>query len=261
MRRSRWLSKRAKFVLSALLLTVAVGGTQLVSVDWRYWVILLLGLVSYGLSAWALSDDLKGIEWLTLLVPPTLYTMAVSLFYFLLPDSWLSRLFVLGTYGLGMYAWHLTENIFSVAAMRTIQLLRAANAVGFLLTLVTGFFLWGTVFSFRWPFWVNGLLVGVISWALLVSGLWSVTLENKLNRMVRLGSLTGALVMGELGMGISLWPVSVAVASLMMVGGFYVILGLLQYYLQGRLFKNTINEYVGAGIVIWVVAWIASSWR
>jgi hypothetical protein len=89
-----------------------------------------------------LREGIDGIEWLTVLTLPPLYTAGVGLFYFLLPVRWLTRLPVAMAYGLGMYVLLLTENIFSVASIRTIQLLRAAQAVGFLLTLVTGFFLY-----------------------------------------------------------------------------------------------------------------------
>ena len=43
-------------------------------------------------------------------------------------------------FGIGQYTLLLTANIFSVAAIRTIALFRAAVAVGFVMTLLTGFF-------------------------------------------------------------------------------------------------------------------------
>src|SRR3989344_2086365 len=125
------MTKRRKFLLVSLLLLVGLLVTQMMQVDYRYHGVVVLGFIAFGLSAWALFDDIKGIEWLTILMLPTLYPVSVGLFYFLLPEKFLSRVFILGLFSVGMYALLLTENIFSVAAIRTIQLLRAAHAVGF----------------------------------------------------------------------------------------------------------------------------------
>ena len=143
------MTKRFKLAIVSLLLSLGILGVQLIEVDARYQAIGLLAGLAYGLSAWALFEDLKGIEWLTCLILPVLYPVAVALFYFLLPERLLSRMMILSIFGVGMYALLLTENIFNVAASRTIQLLRAAHAVGFLLTLVVAFFLWDTIFSFK----------------------------------------------------------------------------------------------------------------
>jgi len=135
------MSKRTRMALTALVLTLGILSIQSVDVDNRYQAIGILAGLAYGLSAWSFSEDLKGIGWLTVLILPVLYPVSVALFYFLLPDRLLSRLMIMTIFGTGMYALLLTENIFNVAAIRTIQLLRAAHAVGFLLTLVVGFFL------------------------------------------------------------------------------------------------------------------------
>ena len=60
---------------------------------------------------------------------PTLFTAAVGLFYFLLPVRWLTRLPVVILYSIGIYALLLTENIYNVAAERTIALFRAAHSL------------------------------------------------------------------------------------------------------------------------------------
>ena len=68
------------------------------------------------------------------------FTAAIALFYFLLPVRWLTRVPVAVLYAVGMYALLLTENIYNVAADRTIALLRAAQSIGYLLTLLTYFY-------------------------------------------------------------------------------------------------------------------------
>ena len=254
------MSKRTRMALTAAALTIGILAIQSVDVDNRYQAIGLLAGLAYGLSAWSFSEDLKGIGWLTVLVLPVLYPVSVALFYFLLPDRLLSRMMIMTIFGIGMYALLLTENIFNVAAIRTIQLLRAAHAVGFLLTLVVAFFLWDTIFSYRLAPWWNGLLVFATSWPLVLQGLWSVNLEDKVDRSIWRNSLGLAFALGCLGLTISFWPVTITVASLFLVSGLYVLLGLVQQNLSGRLFKKTIQEYLWVGLTVLAVTFLLASW-
>lgn len=255
------MRKRRRFVLTALLLAIGLVVVQSIKLDWRYWAIAGLGLAAYLLSAWALFDDLKGIEWLTVLVLPTLYPVSVALFYFLLPSQVLSRILILFLFSLGMYALLLTENIFSVAAVRTIQLLRAANAVGFLLSLVTAFFIYDTILSLKFYYWINGLLVLLVSWLILLVGIWTVPLSERLDGRIVSYSLMGALALAELAVAISFWPLTVATGSIILVTMMYIFLGLIQHYFSGRLFRKVYYEYLGVGIAVFLITFLLTSWR
>ena len=254
------MTKRVKLVITSLILSFGLLGIQSLDIEVRYQAIGLLAGVAYGLSAWALFDDLKGVEWITVLVLPVLYPVAVALFYFLLPVRLLSRLVILSVFGVGMYALLLTENIFSVAAIRTIQLLRAAHAVGFLLTLVVAFFLWDTMFSFRFSPWWNGLIVAVTSLPLILQALWSVNLDEKVSREIWYNSLGLSWGLFGLALMISFWPVTITMASLFIVTGLYVGLGLVQNRLSGRLFRKTINEYLWVGGLVLGLTFILAQW-
>lgn len=254
------LTKRTKMVITAFVLSLGIMGVQFIDVEARYQAIGILAGLAYGLSAWSLFEDLKGIEWLTCLVLPVLYPVSVALFYFLLPERLISRAVILSIFGVGMYALLLTENIFNVAAIRTIQLLRAAHAVGFLLSLVVGFFLWDTIFSFRLAPWWNGLLVLITAWPLVVQALWSVNLEDRLTEKVLRNSFVISWGLGFLSLMISFWPVTITVASLFLVSGLYVSLGLVQHGLSGRLFKKTVKEYLYVGVAVFVATMFLAQW-
>jgi len=159
-----------------------------------------------------------------------------------------------------MYALLLTENIFSVAAIRTIQLFRAAQAVGFLLTLVTAFFLYDTILSFRLSFWTNALLVFIISFPLILQALWSVKLEDYISPKVWLFSFVLSLVLAEVACAISFWPVNIASGSLFLVTMMYIILGLSQQHFARRLFPRTVQEYLGVGIAVLVIILLTAHW-
>ena len=254
------MRKRQKFVLTAILLTGAIAAIQLLSLEYRYGLIVFLTLVSWVLSGWSLKEGLSGVEWGMVPLPLVLYTAGIGFFFILLPAHWLWRSLVLLLFGVGQYALLLTANIFSVAAIRTIALFRAATAVGFVMTLVTGFLLYNTLLSFRLPFWANGAGVAAISFLLLLPALWSVELPEKISTRIASYSAGLAGVVGMLALAIAFWPISLAVASLFLTTALYVSLGLAQHQFSGRLFIRTIWEYVTVGVVVLITMLATAGW-
>ncbi|MBU0619045.1 hypothetical protein KKD62_02295 [Patescibacteria group bacterium] len=254
------MNKRLKFILISGLLSLGLLTTQFIDISWRYWAILTLTPLTFGFCVWGLVEDLKGVEWLTLFILPIYYTVSVALFYFLLPEKIITRIFILSLFGIGMYALLLTQNIFSIAAIRTIQLLRAAHAVAFLLTLVTTFFLFDTLLSFRLSPWFNALLAWVIAFPLVLAGLWNITLANKIDQETWGYSLVLAWIFSQLAFWISFWPLSVAGASLFLVTAMYVGLGIFQHHFSGRLFQKTISEYAWVGVVVLIITFLTAGW-
>lgn len=248
------MNKRKRFVLVSVILTLGLLGIQIVGGNWRYGAIILLSVISVGLSAWSLIGDLSGVEWLTTMILPAMYPASVGLFYFLLPENLVSRVILLLAFGVGMYALLLTENIYAVAAIRTIQLVRAAHAIGFLLTIVTSVFFIGTIFSFREPYWVNGLGSGLVIFPLVLAGSWSAVLWPRLGKKLWVRSGLIAISGGVLASISSFLPMNPLVTALLVAGYVYVALGLIQQDLQERLFKRTVQEYVLVGVMVVVAA-------
>lgn len=255
------MRRREKFVLASILLSLGLLSLQYVSLDWRYPFLLVFALFTYLVSAWALSDDLQKVEWLTILPMPALYAGAVGSFYFLLPDGWLSRFFDLALFGVGMYALYLTANIYSVAKGRTIQLLRAAHSIGLLFTLLTSLLFLNTIFSHRLPFYLNGLLVGLVHFPLIYLFLWSVKLDPGIDKRITHISLIFTLCMVEMGMIFSFLPMTVWHTALFLMAFLYIILGVLQAYFQDRLFQSTLYEYSGVGAFLVLLFFILLPWK
>lgn len=248
------MNKRKRFVLISLLLMLGLLGTQLVGIDRRYEAIIFFSGLSVLLSSWALIQDLRGTEWLAVLTLPALFPGSVAIFYFLLPESLISRILLVSLFGFGMYALLLTENIYSVAAIRTIQLLRAAHAVGFLITIFTCIFLTGALYSFKLPFWANGVGAFFILFPLLAQGAWSAVLTPSIGRAAMVRSLMLSWVGGLLAGVISLLPMMSLVAALVVSGYLYVVLGIVQQQVQGRLFRRTVEEYLTVGLIVLAAA-------
>lgn len=247
------MRRREKFILVSLLLSLGLFLIHYVSLEFRYLAIAGLTALSYLLSAWALRDDLQIHEWLTIVPFHALYAGSIALFYFLLPSSLLSKIFILSLFGIGMYALFLTSNIYSVAKGRTIQLIYAAHAIGLLLTLITSLLLTNAILSFRLPFWLNGLLIGSVHFMLSFMALWSVRLEEKIGLDIVWYSLLLMAFFVEFAMLLSLLPIPVWNASLFIMGVLYIVLGVVQSFLRGRLFANTVGEYSMVAIFLAVI--------
>lgn len=255
------LTKRQQFVTVTLLLTVGLLLTQLVAHELRYPMVAFLFGTSFFLSAFAMRDGLKGIEWITLLTLPAAFTAAIALFYFLLPVRWLTRIPVVLFYALGMYALLLTENIYNVAAERSIALLRAAHTIGFLLTLVTYFLLVQTVLAFRFNAIINAAVIGAISLVLIFQVLWSMELSEKVSARLLAIVATLTLVFTQLSWVFSFWPVQPTIQALFLTTSFYTIAGMAQQYLVERLYRKNVIEFFLVTLVVFVVVLFATNWR
>lgn len=268
------MTKRQKFVASSLLLLGGFFGVQFVDFSYRYFAIGALTLISLVISSWALKEGLRRNATLLVLVLPTLFTLGAQLFYLGLETSSFPSVSIMPpeyfkivvqavvhlVYAVGIYALLLTANIYTVAAARTIQLLRSAHAVGFVLTLVTTFFLFNTLWSFREWFWFNGLTTALVSFLLFLQGFWSVELEEQPSQEVLQLSGVWALVVGEIATILSFWPITVSVASLSATTAVYVGLGLGQAKLQQRLFAKTVKEYLLIGAIVSVTMFLTARW-
>ncbi|MAG59329.1 hypothetical protein CMO96_00880 [Candidatus Woesebacteria bacterium] len=254
------MTKRQKFVISSLLLVSGFFLIQFVDFDLRYQAIAGLTALSLVLTFWALREELGKDATLLALILPSFFTAGVGLFWFLLPTTLFIRIPILILYALGVYALFLTSNIYTVATDRTIALLRAAHAVGFLLTLVASFLLFDTVLSLRADFWVNGISAALISLPLLLQGFWSTELERSLSREVIYLSAGLALIVGQFATILSFWPVTVPVGALALTTVLYVGLGLGQAKLQQRLFDKTIRQYLLVGLIVFVTMFLTARW-
>lgn len=238
------MRRREKFVIGSLLLSFGLLLLQYVDViEFRYLGVAGLTILSYFVSAWVLSDDLQRHEWLTIVPFPAFYTAAVALFYFLLPAHFLSKLLILGLFGVGMYALYLTSNIYSVAKGRTIQLLHAAHAIGLLFTLLSSLLATNTLFSLRMNWYVNAIGVGLVHLPLCIMSLWSIELERGLSRRVVTLSFILTLLLMEMAAILSFYPLSVWNISLFIMAVLYMGLGILHNYLRERLFSRTLTEF------------------
>ena len=246
------MTKRRKFLLVSILLSLGLLIVQRLPVESRYSAIGFFAIAAYLLTAWSVLKDLHGVNWIVNLILPTLYPVSVALFYFLLPQAAMTRTIVVLLFAISMYGLLLTVNIFAVATTRTIQLLRAARAVGFLLSILTSAFLFHVIMSLGISGVMVGLLVFAVSLPILWQGVWSYVASTTVKREFYYG-LVGAVIMAEMATALSFWLIGVPLASVVLAMGMYIVLGIFQHDMEGRLFARTVQEYVSFALIVLVV--------
>jgi len=254
------MSKRKKFVLTSLLLSLGFVGIQFLDNQFRIPAIGALSLLTAGLFAWSLYEGLGLDMTILTIVLPTVFTAGVGLFWFLLPVNLFARLPIVVFYGLGIYGLCLTMNIFTVAAIRTIALLRAARGVGFVLTLVTFFLVYDAIISIKIPFWLSVPATIGISFPLFWQGFWTIPLEKEFSKPLLIISAISSLIIGEIALALYFWPTTIVGGSLFLTIGCYILLGLGQAKLEERLFSQTVREYLLVGVLVFAGMFLATHW-
>ncbi len=254
------LNKRHKIVISSALLTIGLLSTQLVDFNLRFRFLGGLAILSALLSLWSLWEGLNITKGFMLLILPVFFTVAVASFYFLLPVRWLTRLPVAVVFGLTFYLLLLAQNVFNVASLRTIPLYRAASTASFLFTLLSAFFIYNVVFAFNLLFFWNGIIILLISFLLILQVLWTIQMEDKIPSAIIIQSFILSLVIGELALGFSFWPMNPIIWSLSLSSAMYVILGLATHPLKGRLNRKVVWEYLAIGAVVLLISFLTTSW-
>lgn len=254
------LSKRQRFALQTIVLTAGLFATQLIWEEYRFLLVGILAIISYILTAWSLSEDVRGIEWLLLFILPVFFTVSSFLFYFLLPPRWFTRITTALVFSIGTYAILLVENIYNVAAVRSIQLLRAAQSVGLLLTLVVIFLIANIIYSLRLPYLYNMLLFVPTIFILSLQLFWSINLEERVAKNLIIYAGIVSLGIGELAFSLSFWPLPNASYSLLLTASTYVLMGMIQQHLLGRFFRNTVSEYILVFIFTLVLTLLTTKW-
>lgn len=275
------MSKRQKFVLATVFLAAEIILSRAglgMFLQWRFRLILF-AVTALVATVLALKDeDFTGIEWLTLPILPVMFALAGAAVFPLMPTGFdaifsipvtvdtsfllasLIKILFLAFFAVGYYATLLTSNIFNIAALRTIQLLRVAHSIGFLATVATGLLFYVVIFSLHLTGFSNFLLVFAVTLPLSFQALWSQGLEEGINERVKRFALVLALVLGEVAWGLSFWPVGISIMALFLTAIFYESVGIVQYYFNERLNRRVVNEFILVAGVVFVITVLTAQW-
>lgn len=251
------IEKRLRYVISMVIMAslLLLSTSSIFSYDARYLFIPLFIVAAYICTFFALIEDIERIEWLTLFLMPIYFTLAIYMFYFLIPVRWLTRVPLLVTYCISIYALFSISNIFNVGVGKSLRLYKAAFSVNVLFQTLITFLMFSVILSYKSDFFINGSTVALVSFGLVFQMLWSVRLDlDQYNKELLRYSAIIALVMGELAALISFIPFRSSVGAMLLAACYYAIVGLTSAWIDSRLFKGVVREYVIALIVVVLVS-------
>lgn len=254
------INKRQKFVIATLLLSIGIFSSNFFIGFYHLYAGMTLAVITAILFFFILRHDLKGTFFYPLFILPFLYTLAFTFFYLLVPARIISMILLTGLYAFGIYSLFLTQNIFAVSANKTINLLRSARIVSFVITLLVLFFLINFVFSAHLNIFVSSLIISVLAFFLNFQSLWVYSQEKSMIKEISLYSVVIGLAVFQLSLILFIWPVTAAVYSLFLTGIFYTYSGLSHAWFEKRLFKGVLWEYIWVGFLSVLVLIIFSKW-
>lgn len=274
-------SKRQKFAAATIFLLLAIVAIRVDAFGFLSWRIRagIFSIFAIVFSTVSLHDeDFKGLEWIMLPILPAFFAISCSLLFPLLPQSVDSvlglnispdsslilslfvKLVFLAVFIVGYYASLLTSNILNVAAVRSIQLLRVAHSIGFLVTVTSALFFYIVIASFHQSSFVNFAAIFFVTFPLSLQAIWSVNLETKIGEQIRSFSLLIALVLAEIAWVMSFWPVGVSIFALFLAAVFYELVGIVQYHLGEKLSPRIANEFIIVAVAVFLLTIITTVW-
>lgn len=254
------LSKREQFVIFVVLLSLGVLASE-------YFFGLILVAIAFGLSFLttfllylSLRRDVNGTFFYPILILPFFYTFSFVLFYPLVPARTLTKIIMTTTYAFGLYSLFLTQNIFAVSTIRTINLLRSARIVSFVITIVVLFLMSSVVFSLTLPVYISPIIIFVIIFFLNIQSLWTYSLSRETFLQLAKFSFLISLCIAELSLVLSFWPIDGPIYSIFVTGIFYAYSGLIHAWVEKRLFKGVLWEYIWVGFLAVLILIVFSKW-
>ena len=256
-----YIPKRIRIVVCTSIMTLTVLLSTFFPFSDYWWIFcIVLVLVSYITTYIAIFEGIDGVEWYMLFIVPIVLTIALYLFYPLLPVRWLTRLPFLLIYALSYYAILLTSNIFNIGVDKSLQLYRAAFSVNFLMQVFIIFLITQVTFTFKQNFILNGLIMATTVSVLALQLYWTVNPNYKLDKNLYMYSNSTAVMLFQLAVAISFIPFKTNVAALILTASYYSVAGILNHRLENTLYSNTIREYAFVIVFVFFIAVLTLTW-
>ncbi len=246
------IPKRQKFIIGVVVLSLVLFFSEQLFGKGGIYIAFLLAIFTDIFVFWAERSDFKDNFSPQIFILPLFYTLACALFYFLVPARFLTRIGMTGLYALGLYSLLLSENIFIVSSIRTIALLSSARTVSFIVTLLSYFFIANVIFALRLNIFLTLFLVFIFSFPLILHSIWSHTLEKDPRSYLEWISLISICIV-EVTFVLWFWSTTPTIIALFLTCLFYILVGISQVWLDKRLFKGVMWEYIWVSVIVFLV--------
>src|SRR3989344_8034843 len=218
-------NKRQKFIISVLILSIGLFIAEYILGRGGIILVFILSFLTSLFLYFALRNDFKENFSPQALILPFFYSLAIGLFYLLVPARFITRIGMTFLYSLSLYSLFLSENIFAISSVRTIQLLSGARTVSLVLTMLSYFFISNVVFSFHTNIFITLGLVILYTFPIVLHSVWTYAQEKNLFSQV-FWVLTITICLVEVAAFLWFNQGSPTVIALFLTAIFYVILGL-----------------------------------
>ena len=261
------MSKRIRFLISSIFISLVFFVFIALSYELRYYA-MAIGTIILMFTFWFGLEVKKKTPMLLkmmLVVLPISFFVGYGLFVAIIPYNIILGIILSVFFGIIIYAIFLVENVFMFAVgYKTVPLYRAAYTVGSMIMLLTAFFLFDSLYSFSLSFWLNMVFVYIISVLIFMYHFFSITIElpddgKKMD--IKSYILIPSLLMSELALVLSFWPVGIFKGSIYLTAIIYVIAGLIQSEIRGRLFKKVWLNFTWIGMAIILGIIMMTGWR
>ncbi len=246
------IQKRQKFIIGVITLSLALFFSEQLFGKGGMYIAFYLSLLTDLFLFWAIRLDLEDNFSLQVFILPFFYTLSCALFYFLVPARFITRVGMASLYAFGLYSLFLSENIFIVSSIRTIALLLSARTVSFIVTLLSYFFMANVVFALHLNIFITLSFVFAFSFPLILYSVWSHTLESDFRLHLDWIFLITVCIV-ETAVALWFWPTTPTIIGLFLAGLFYILVGISQIWLEKRLFKSVMWEYIWVAVIIFLV--------
>ncbi|MFQ5452032.1 MAG: hypothetical protein ACE5DQ_00540 [Candidatus Paceibacterota bacterium] len=254
------IGKRKRFIFSTAILTLLVLSITFYSFSEARLFIPIALFAVYVFTFFSILEGITRREWITLFIPPLYFTLVFTLFYFFLPQRWLTRLPFVAIYAISIYAIMLSQNIFNVGALKSLQLFRAAFSVNYLFLTFSSFLAYSLILSFRSNFLINGAMVALVTAPLALHFLWSVNPQDTIEKRIIAYSVLISLLVGEAGVMLSFMPVNGSIFALFLTSFYYSVSGLTSAHMQEMLFRERVREYVAVLGFVFFIVFLSLGW-
>jgi len=254
------VDKRQKFGFGVAVSSIGIFIAHIAFNTYGVGIAFFLGVLSDIILFWAIRSDLKGRNLFLPFILPFLYSLSFGLFSFLTPALLRTRIILTILYAVGLYSVFLSENIFTVASLKTIALLQSARIVSLIISLITYFFLLSTILSLHGGFFLVIIPVVIFTGILSLHAVWTYTLsENYTKNILWVAGIT--LSCFELVVLMWFWPTTPVVTALFITSIWYVFTGLTHVWFDKRLFRNVVWEYVWVIVIACLMLLALTKWR
>jgi len=260
-KRALKIEKRVRLVISVVLLSGAMLFASFFNLAQAIYFLPLLLFLTYFLTYFSLLEGIKKMSWYGLFLMPVVTSLSFFLFYYLFPTRWLTRLPFITIYAISLYAVILCSNIFNVGVEKSLGLYRAAFSINFFFQTLVIFFAFMFMASLKEFFWFNFLGGGIISFFLSGQLFWTIKLDKHLDKGLLGYSALIGLLLAELSLLCSFIPFGSSIFAIFLTSIYYSLTGLVYNFIDQKLFKETIREYLLVLVFVFIVVVLSVSWR